>query len=155
MTVDQLEKKLNKIKYFGFSFNNKMAVIPLTLFAFTFASYLSHFVEFHKMARLQTTFIRILSACEMLLKLSSVLAMATVSSYINKCLEPVYEASYGLILKTEGLSDKAHYVKERQEDYRIKLSALGFFDLNPKCILTYLSSLVTFTILFMQLNKVL
>ncbi|KAI1292812.1 hypothetical protein HDE_06717 [Halotydeus destructor] len=97
----------------------------------------------------------ILTIYEMSTKLLGVICTAMLSKVINENIKTEYRARYASILSTEGMCLEPSYVTEREKHYRIKPSAGGWFDLNPKTILNYVAVLITFTVLFMQLNKVL
>ncbi|KAI1309137.1 hypothetical protein HDE_00186 [Halotydeus destructor] len=84
-----------------------------------------------------------------------VLAVVVVIDNLNMKLMEEYRLAYDSILKGERLSPRAIYVRSKgAEEYQLNFTAYGVFDLNKNSILNYLSALVTFTVLFMQLNRV-
>ncbi|KAI1292809.1 hypothetical protein HDE_06732 [Halotydeus destructor] len=68
-------------------------------------------------------------------------------------IQAEYLKRYDELVNRDGLSQSSDYFLSRERDYRIKFTAYGLFDLNRQVLLTYSSSLITFTILFMQLNR--
>ncbi|KAI1292814.1 hypothetical protein HDE_06719 [Halotydeus destructor] len=155
LSLGQLEVDLNKIKMLIADLNGKVSVIPLVWFSFTFGSSLSDFVEYQNNQALQDPWLRLYKIYRFSVGLVGVLTVGMLVDCINHNLETEYQRQYEKILVSEYLSERRHYVKARKHRYRLKLKACGMFYLDKKSILSYISALVTFTILFMQLNKVL
>ncbi|KAI1292815.1 hypothetical protein HDE_06718 [Halotydeus destructor] len=155
VSLDQLELDLNQIKSVMYSLNDKLYIIPLSWFSFTFASSLAQFVDFQTAAIYHNRTVLILTAYEMSFKLLGVIITAMMTRFINEYLSFLYLTQYMKIVSTEGMSKRADFVRSREQEYLINPSAANIFDVSRKGILQYLSALITFTILFMQLNKVL
>ncbi|KAI1292834.1 hypothetical protein HDE_06720 [Halotydeus destructor] len=151
----QLEVELNKIKMLIADLNGKISIIPLTWFSYTFASSLFNFVEYQSNRLFEDRFLRLYSIYKLFINLAGVLTISAVVDDINRTLQREYRTQYEAILMSENTLERCLYVNERKNQYALKVKVCGMFDLNMKSILTYFSSLVTFTILFMQLNKVL
>ncbi|KAI1292894.1 hypothetical protein HDE_06763 [Halotydeus destructor] len=156
VSLRQLETRLHEIKMLLNGFNDKFANIPLSWFTHNFTFWLSNLVAIEKSeVRMRNSGFREHIIYLMAFSLVAVLSMALTVGNINQYLQREYWQQYEAILRRAGLSARARYVESRKNDYRIELTVYGLFELDRKCILSYLSALVTFTILFMQLNKVL
>ncbi|KAI1292893.1 hypothetical protein HDE_06765 [Halotydeus destructor] len=153
ISLHQLERSLTEIEALIRAFDHKMAAIPLSWFSITFASLLSKLIQIKKVITFARnlvleTFAIYMVSFYLLAVLSLVIIVASVDQYVRK----EYRMQYGAILRREGLSEKTEYLRSHEKDYRFTLSVFGLFELNKKVILSYISALVTFTILFMQLN---
>ncbi|KAI1292904.1 hypothetical protein HDE_06758 [Halotydeus destructor] len=154
--LEQLEINLVAITSLISEFDVKLSVIPLTWFSHGFASSLSGFFEYDNLARYsQHVMFKAIIVYDVLIKVFGVLWVIMAVENYNRRLYNAYLAQYDVIVRNEGLTDRAKYLQSKEKKYRLKLTACGMFDLNMRCILSYLSSLVIFTVLFLQLNKAL
>ncbi|KAI1292858.1 hypothetical protein HDE_06756 [Halotydeus destructor] len=157
LSLDQLESNLNQIKSLLCRFEAKLSFIPLIWFAYSFAISLINVLEYEIEAPTMRNAViwKVSTIYEIVVQLSGVLAVVMVIDNINTRLHKEYQVHYGKILKQAKLSDRADYVKSREKEYQLRFTACDTFELNKTCILSYLSHIVTFTVLFLQLNKAL
>ncbi|KAI1292892.1 hypothetical protein HDE_06764 [Halotydeus destructor] len=155
VSLHELEDKLLAIKAQFNNFNDKMAVIPLSWFSLTFSLLLTNLVDFATDILINRDMMRYHKIYLMCFSLLAVLSVVMTIENTDRYLSQELMAEYNIFNKKESLSKRAKYVKSKEKDYKLQLSVCGLFDLNMRCILSYLSTLVTFTVLFMQLNKVL
>ncbi|KAI1292860.1 hypothetical protein HDE_06754 [Halotydeus destructor] len=157
LSLDQLESNLHQIKSLVCHFDAKLSFIPLIWFAYSFAVSLTDVLEYEKEAdkTSNSTIWKVSVMYEIVVQLSGVLAVVMVIDNINTRLHKEYQVQYEKILKQAKLSDRADYVRSRKDDYQLRFTACEAFELNKTCILSYSSHIVTFTVLFLQLNKAL
>ncbi|KAI1292836.1 hypothetical protein HDE_06727 [Halotydeus destructor] len=154
LTIAQLEIALHRLKSLISNFNDKMSGIALTKFAYTFLDILAFFVDYHFSSQKSQEVFMVLEIYEIVFNLACLLILGVIIDNQNRNILSEYQIQYEMILRREGLSAKAEYVHSRKERYELMFSACGMFDLNKSCLLSYTSAMITFTILFMQLNRV-
>ncbi|KAI1292877.1 hypothetical protein HDE_06728 [Halotydeus destructor] len=154
LSLSELEMALHRvtslIKYFG----DKMSVVAAIKFAYTFATSLAFFVDYYSSWMKTRSLFVAVTIYDMVFNLLCLIVLCAVIDHQNRSIMAEYRHQYKIILGREGVSLRAEYVQSRKEQYELTFSACGMFDLNKKCLLSYISSLITFTILFMQLNRV-
>ncbi|KAI1286374.1 hypothetical protein HDE_10992 [Halotydeus destructor] len=151
----ELEIMLNDTKYNIGCFNDRLSVIAFIFFGQTFAAILAYAVDFLKLQFQTIVGFQIVSFIWLSFDLLMVFLVVHAADIIYLRLKAEYRIQLGAILKRGGYSSRAAYVISREKGYKIKFKAYGMFYLNKRCFLNFMSALVTFTILFMQLNRVL
>ncbi|KAI1292813.1 hypothetical protein HDE_06716 [Halotydeus destructor] len=148
------EKYLNETKSLIEKFNSKISVIMLMIFGQTFASSLAFFVDFHGISSDQMFAFELLSMYRLSYDLICVVSLGIIIDNINRNLKLEYQKQFDIIAEQVEMSERKTYMSSREKQYQVKFKAYGMFNLNKASILSFISSLVTFTILFMQLNRV-
>ncbi|KAI1309149.1 hypothetical protein HDE_00196 [Halotydeus destructor] len=153
LDVGQLEQDQNDLNIVTGELSDKLSIITMIRFACTFAESLAYFVDFNNgtpemigseaytIYSLTFNFICLLSA-------------VIINDNINRNVKTEFRKQYAIILQSDDLSQRAEYIYTSMSDFKLNLTAFGGLVLNKEFMFSYLSSLVTFTILFMQLNKV-
>ncbi|KAI1309134.1 hypothetical protein HDE_00189 [Halotydeus destructor] len=153
--VTQIEILMNTLKSLVGSFNDKLSIIAFTWLAQTFAFSLAFTVDVLNIDSSKILSIQVVYSYSLLFDILFIFTVCTLIGNVHPNLQAEFRRQLGAILESEGLSSRAAYVSSREYQFQLRFTAWGVFDLNKNCMLTYLSALVTFTILFMQLNKVL
>ncbi|KAI1277771.1 hypothetical protein HDE_14591 [Halotydeus destructor] len=146
---------INDVKTQNGDLDDRMSIIAFTYFAQTFAALLTYSVDYLKFGLNGTIGFQAVMLAGLLSCLIFILVLAFFCDIYNQRFRAEYRKQYGAVLLREGLSPRAAYISSREHSFKLRVTAYGMFDLNKKCVLSYASALVTFTILFMQLNRVL
>ncbi|KAI1309147.1 hypothetical protein HDE_00190 [Halotydeus destructor] len=153
--IAQIEILVNTVKSLVGSFDDKLSVIAFTWLAQTFAFSLSFAVETLRVDSPKVLRIQVLFFYLLLLNILLICTVCTLIGNLNPKLKNEFRKQRDVMLRREGLATRAAYFSSREDQFSLKFTAWSVFDLDKGCILNYFSALVTFTILFMQLNKVL
>ncbi|KAI1309133.1 hypothetical protein HDE_00188 [Halotydeus destructor] len=150
--ISHLAKDRNDLQLLVGNFNDRLSFIFGSRFAFTFASSLAFFVDIYSPS--QAAALELGSMYRLGINFVYVLIAISVGDSVDKNVKAEYRKQYGALLRQQGLSPRAEEVFAMKDCYQLKFAAYGGIHINKEFILSYLPSLVTFTVLFMQLNRV-
>ncbi|KAI1309148.1 hypothetical protein HDE_00197 [Halotydeus destructor] len=154
-STDQLEISINNLKTLAGDLDSKFSILTFIWLSQAFASSLTFSVDLSLTFRDKILGFQYVYGYGLLFSFLLIFSLCFIVGNINPRLQSEYRKHYVDILSREGLSPRIAHISSRENQYQLEFTAWSMFELSRGCILTYMSSLVTFTILFMQLNKAL